>query len=162
MNPKSSFLARSLMAVAAVAAMAIMTLVPVPDWTRDANAATPNYAVGTGVDVVVIPLHISGQYTASTTAVARFTLPFPAQLIGVSASARASGGTSPTLTVDLLQTAVSVLSAPISVTAGAVTEGTIATSALTDEAAITVNLAITGTSPTWNDIVVLITLVRSS
>lgn len=124
-----------------------------------AHAATPNVAVSSG-SVVVIPLHISGQYTASTTAVARWLMPFPCDIIGVTASARASGGTTPTLTVDLLAAAVSLLSAPVTVTAGANSEATIATAAVADEAAMTVNLAITGTSPTWNDITVFITAVR--
>lgn len=123
-----------------------------------AFAATPNYAPA--YNVVVIPFHISGQYTTTTTAVVRFALPFPAKLVGVGASARASGGTTPTLTVDLKAGGTTVISAPISVTAGAYAEGTVATSALADEAAITVDLTIGGTSPTWNDIVVFITVVR--
>lgn len=160
MNPRIT--ARKLFAVAAIALAALLFAgVPVTPYSQ-AQAATPNYAVGTGVDVVVIPLHISGQYTATTVAVARFTLPFKAQLIGVSASARASGGTTPTLTVDVLEAAVSVLSTPVAVTAGAVSEATITDANLADESAITVNLAITGTSPTWNDIVVFITVVRTS
>lgn len=158
MNPHKSF--SRILAVAAFAFVAAVgVLTPVP---HQAHAQTPNFAVGTGVDVVVIPLHVSGQYTANTTAVARFTLPFKAQLVGVTASARASGGTSPTLTVDLLEGGVTVLSAPIAVTAGAVAAGTITDSTLADESAITVNFAIGGTSPTWNDIVVFITVVRLS
>lgn len=141
----------------AVAMIALCALMPVA--SVQVHAATPNVTPGAG-QVVVIPFHISGQYTASTTAVVRFAMPFPCTILGVGASARASGGTSPTLTVDLLKTAVSVLSAPISVTAGSYTEGTVSTATVADEAAITVNLAITGTSPTWNDIVVFITVVR--
>lgn len=125
---------------------------------QGAFAATPNYSAN--APVVVIPFHVSGQYTASTTAVIKLTLPFKAKLIGVSATARASGGTSPTLTVDLKQGGTTVLSAPIAVTAGTVAEGTITTATLTDESTITVDLAITGTSPTWNDITILLTLVR--
>jgi hypothetical protein len=123
-----------------------------------ALAATRNQPVGS--PVVVVPFLIAGQRTANVTAVLRFQMPFAAQLIGVSASARASGGTSPTLTVDVLEAGTTVLSAPIAVTAGAVAEGTVADAALADEAAITVNLAIGGTSPTWDDITVLLTLVR--
>lgn len=149
-----STLSNTIALIAALAIGAFAALTP-------AQAATPNYAAGVGHDVVVVPLHISGQYTATTVAVARFTLPFPATLVGVSASARASGGTSPTLTVDVMEGGVTTLSAPIAVTAGAVAEGTITDAALADESAITVNLAITGTSPTWNDIVVLVTLVRN-
>ncbi|WP_119304960.1 hypothetical protein [Dongia deserti] len=146
--------ARNLLAAALLVAATI--LAPI---TQLAEAATPNVTPGAG-QVVVIPLHISGQYTANTTAVARLTLPFPAAVLGVSASARASGGTSPTLTVDVLEGGVTILSAPVAVTAGAVAEATVTDTNLADEAAITVNLAIGGTSPTWNDIVVLVTLFR--
>lgn len=123
------------------------------------RAATPNIAVGAG-QVAVFPLHISGQYTATTAAVARFAMPFPCNLIGASGSARASGGTSPTLTIDVKEGATTVLSAPFAVTAGAVSEGTITDSAIADEAVVTVDFTITGTSPTWNDIVVLLTCAR--
>lgn len=123
-----------------------------------AFAATQNYALGT--PVMVLPFHISGQYTATTAGVVKFLIPFKAKLIGVSASARASGGTSPTLTVDVLNGATSLLSAPVSITAGTPAEATITTSAIADESTINVNLAITGTSPTWNDITVILTLVR--
>lgn len=126
---------------------------------RAAIAQTPNF--GTAIPgVVVLPFHISGQYTANTTAVVRFAMPFPARLVGVQATARASGGTSPTLTVDVMEAGVTVLSAPVAVTAGAVAFGTITDDTIADEAAVTVNLAIGGTSPTWNDIVVILTVVR--
>lgn len=141
--------------VALALAMAAAFFVPL----QKAGAATQNYSTAT-TGVVVIPLHVSGQYTASTTAVARFTMPFPCKVLTVGASARASGGTSPTLTVDLKAGGVSLLSAPVSVTAGAVAEATISTSTVADEAAMTVDLAITGTSPTWNDITIFITVLR--
>ena len=73
---------------------------------------------------------------------------------------RASGGTTPTLTIDVMETGVSVLSAPISVTAGTVSEGTITDTELADESVITINTAITGTSPTWDDIVVQLNMIR--
>ncbi len=123
------------------------------------HAATPNYSSAIS-GVTMIPLHISGQYTATTTAVTRFAMPFPCKLIGVGASARASGGTSPTLTVSVKEGASSVLSSAISVTAGAYSEGTISDTAIADESAITVDLTIGGTSPTWNDITVLLICVR--
>ena len=141
-----------------VAALALMALVSVV--TLDAaRAATQNLSVATP-GVVLLPVHIQGQHTASVTAAARIKLPFPAKVLGVTAAARASGGTSPTLTVDVLDDGTSVLSAPISVTAGAVAEGTVTSTAIADESVVTVNLAIGGTSPTWDDIDVLVTLVR--
>jgi len=126
-----------------------------------AFAATANYSeVIPGIQIV--PFHVSGQYTATTASVVKFQLPFKAQVLGVSATARASGGTTPTLTVDVAEGGTSILSAPISITAGTVSEGTVTDTSLADESAITVNLAITGTSPTWNDITVLITLRRTN
>lgn len=156
MKKLSSF-ARTLAVVALSLALGASLSLYQPE---PAQAATPNVGVGVGHDVVVLPLHISKQYTATTAAVARLTLPFRAQVLGVSASARASGGTTPTLTVDVKEGGSTILSAPISVTAGSVTEGTLTDTVLADESAITVDLTIGGTSPTWDDIVVLITLVR--
>lgn len=124
-----------------------------------ARAATPNVAVGAG-QVVVIPFHISGQYTATTANVVKFNMPFPAYVLGVGTTARASGGTTPTLTVDVKSGGTTILSAPISVTALTYSEGTVTTSNIPDETAITVDLTIGGTSPTWNDITVLITVAR--
>lgn len=126
--------------------------------TGAAVADTQNY--GLGVQQHVVAFHISGQYTATTAGVVRFKLPYPAKLVGVSASARASGGTTPTLTVDVKEAGTTVLSTPIAVTAGTVSEGTVTDSLLADESIITADLTIGGTSPTWNDIVLLLTVVR--
>ena len=108
--------------------------------------------------IMVLPFHISGQYTASATGVVRFRMPFPCRVLSVSATARASGGTSPTLTVDVQEGGTTILSTPISVTAGTVSFGTITDNEIADEAIVTVNLAIGGTSPTWNDITVMLVL----
>lgn len=115
--------------------------------------AVPNVA-GTGIVPIPILLFIAGQRTATVVAVIRFKMPFPATVLGVSASARASGGTTPTLTVDVLEAGTTILSTPIAVTAAAVAEGAIADSAIADESAVTINLAIGGTNPTWDDICV--------
>lgn len=152
-NMFSGVLAKVLMCVALLGAF-MLTMFALP-----ASAATPNF--GQTTQVQVMPFHISGQYTATTTAAVRFQIPYGAKLVGVSASARASGGTSPTLTVDVKSGGTTVLTAPLAVTAGAVSEASIAGSGnLADESVITVDLTIGGTSPTWNDIVVFLTLVR--
>lgn len=121
------------------------------------EAATPNYQIG---NVEVLSFQLSGQYTTTTASVVKFALPFPAKLVGVTATARASGGTTPTLTVDVKNGGTSALSAPVSITAGTVAEATIVNSTLADESVMTVDLAIGGTSPTWNDITLLLTVVR--
>tara|TARA_R110002096_G_scaffold172484_6_gene346183 strand:- start:661 stop:1107 length:447 start_codon:yes stop_codon:yes gene_type:complete len=125
-----------------------------------ASAATQNYSTAVP-GVVVIPLHLDGQFTATTNPVAKFAIPFGAKLIGVSANARASGGTSPTLTVDVEDDGTSVLSSAISITAGTISEGTIANATIADESVIEVVLTIGGSSPTWDDITVLMTVVRN-
>lgn len=124
---------------------------------NSAQAATTNYPISVNVTPVAITL--SGQRTATTAGVASIKIPAKMKLIGVSATARASGGTTPTLTVDVLAASTSLLSAPFAVTAGAVAEGTIATSTIADETVVNINLAITGTNPTWDDISVLLTFV---
>lgn len=126
-----------------------------------AQAATKNFSeVIPGIQVV--PLQISKQYTATTANVVKFQLPFKAEVLGVSATARASGGTSPTLTVDVKEGGTTILSSAISVTAGTVSEGTVSDTSLADESTITVDLTIGGTSPTWDDITVLLTLRRTN
>jgi hypothetical protein len=145
--------ARRLAAIALVAvALALLAIAPA------GRAATPNYPLGTGVEMITF--HVSGQYTATTAGVAKWLQPFKAKLIGFSASARASGGTSPTLTVDLKQGGTTMLSAPVSLTAGTPAEGTLASSTIADEATMTVDFTIGGTSPTWNDITIIVTVAR--
>jgi hypothetical protein len=135
------------------AALSIAALMAIP-----AVADTQNY--GLGPQQQIIPFHISGQYTATTASVVRFKLPYPVKLVGVSATARASGGTTPTLAIDVKEAGNTVLSAPVAITAGTVSEGTVTDSLLADESTITADLTIGGTSPTWNDIVLLLTVVR--
>jgi hypothetical protein len=125
-----------------------------------AHAATTNIPVAVP-GVVLIPLHFDGQFTATTNPVAKFVLPFGARLLGVSANARASGGTSPTLTVDVEDDGTTVLSSAIAITAGTPAEGTVSVPEIADESVIEIVLTIGGTSPTWDDITVLLTVVRN-
>lgn len=143
-------------AAAVLAILALSVITPV----HDVRADTPNIAIATP-GVVLVPVHLQGQFTATVTSAATLKLPFPAKVVGVSATARASGGTTPTLTVDVLDDASSVLSAPISVTAGAISEGAVATAKIADESVLTIDLTIGGGTPTWDDVDVLLTLVRN-
>lgn len=122
--------------------------------------ATQNIPPGGG-GIVLLPISLPGQRTASVAAVYRAPLPFRAKILGVCASARASGGTSPTLTIDLQADGASLLAAPIDVHAGASSEGVVAgIGRIADEDEITVDLTIGGTTPTWDDISILVTLAR--
>ena len=131
------------------------------DIPNRADAATQNYSeVVTGVQIVSLP--IMGTYTATRTGIITFQIPFKAKVLGVSAKARASSGTTPTLTVDVKEGGVSILSAPFSVYSSAVTEGTISDKTIADEATVTVDLTIGGTSPVWQDITTILTLRRTN
>lgn len=126
-----------------------------------ADAATTNFSeVVTGVQVVSLP--IMGTYTATRTGIVTFQIPFKAKVLGVSAKARASSGTSPTLTVDVKEGGTSILSAPFSVYSSAVTEGTISDKTLADESTVSVDLTIGGTTPVWEDITTILTLRRTN
>jgi hypothetical protein len=124
-----------------------------------AFAATTNPAPGSS-GYMVMPFSLNRQYTSTTAGVVRFKAPFPCAVLNVYATARASGGTSPTLTVDVKEAGTTVLSAPVSVTAGTVSEGTITDKKIADEAVVTIDLTIGGTSPTWDDITVVLVLKR--
>lgn len=114
----------------------------------------------TASSVHILPYHFAS-VTADVTAAATIKLPFAAEIAGFSVAARASSGTTPTLAVDLKAGGNSVLSAPVAVTAATVTEATIATARIADEAIVTIDLDIGGTStPTFLDVDLLLTLVR--
>lgn len=136
-----------------------MLLISLFVMTGLSSAATTNPSPASS-GYMVLPIQISGQYTATTAAVAKFKMPFPATVVHASATARASGGTTPTLTVDIKEGASSILSSAISITAGTISDGTLSDTALADEAAVSVDLTIGGTNPTWDDITVLLVLKR--
>ncbi len=151
---KTSLFKRAVAMIAIVFTALMAAVVPGVSLAQTANYA-PQIA-----GLTVIPFHVSGQYTATTNGVIRFALPFRARVLSVQANARASGGTSPTLTVDVLNGATSMLTAPVAITAGTVAFASIATPVHADESTINVNFAIGGTSPTWNDITVVLTVMR--
>lgn len=118
--------------------------------TTNPSPASPGY--------IVLPIHISGQYTATAADIVSFKAPFPAEVVGCQLTARASGGTSPTLTITVQQASTTLCTAAI--TAGAVSEPTLSSTTIPDEAAVTIDFTIGGTSPTWNDMTVLLVLKR--
>ena len=113
-----------------------------------------------GIDTNVVPFVLSGQRTVTVTSVIRWRPPFGYEMTGVQVAARASGGSTPTLTVDVLSGGVSRLSAPVAVTAGATAWATLLNSALPATADVTINLAIGGGTPTWDDITVILWMRR--
>jgi len=103
---------------------------------------------------------IAGQRAATAAEVFNIKMPFAMTLLQVQATARASGGTTPTLTVDVQHGPTTVLDDPIAITAGTVSEGTLVVTEIPDEAEVTIDLAIGGTSPTWDDISVTLVGLR--
>ena len=146
---------RKITATLVLALLSVLFVIPQPAQADTTNI--PSAIPG----VVLIPLHFDGQFTATTNPVAKFKIPFACRLLGVSANARASGGTAPTLTVNIEDDGVAALSSAISLTAGTVSEGTIANAAIADESVIEIVFTIGGTSPTWDDVTVVLTVVRT-
>ncbi len=138
----------------------LITLTMLACLVVSALASTPNPTPNSpGYEVLIFS--INKQYTATTAGVVRFKMPWPAKLVTVQAAARASGGTTPTLTVDVKEAGTSKLTSAVTVTAGSVAEAAIGTTPrIADEAVITVDLTIGGTTPTWDDITVIMVVKR--
>lgn len=112
--------------------------------------------------LLFVPIFL-GTITADATKKIGIKLPWKCDLLGVSTFCASSSGTSPTLTVDVHEAGVSVLSVPVAVVADTYTEATITDSALADEAALTMNLDIGGSAtPTFVDVTVTMALRRTN
>jgi hypothetical protein len=112
--------------------------------------------------LLVIPLTLNRQYNATTANAARVRLPCDARLVDAAFAVRASGGTSPTLTIDVQDDGVTLLTTPTPVTAaGGIQEASIvANPVIAKDSVIALNLAIGGTSPTFDDITATLTFER--
>jgi hypothetical protein len=119
--------------------------------------------------VQIIHLQIAGQRSADIPAAASVKLPFTARLLGMEAKARAIGGTAPVVTLNAKIGGDSLLSAPLAVTATAFTGANFlaATSLspmgrpkLADESVLTIDLDLSGTNPTVDDIDIDLTVSR--
>lgn len=130
-----------------------------PPGSTEAFAATANPSTAsTGYEVIPIP--VMGIYTSDRANLVTFKAPYPFYVTHVSAKARGSSGTTPTLTVDIKESGTSILSTPFSVYSSSVSEGTVSDKKLADESTITIDFNIGGTSPVWQDITILLGLKR--
>ena len=101
-----------------------------------------------------------GQYTATVNPLAAFQMPFGATLVEVSAHCRDldTGDADETYTIDLEDDGTSVLSSAISLTADdTAVVGTISSATVADNSKMEVVLTLGGTTPTIDDITVMIT-----
>jgi hypothetical protein len=123
--------------------------------TANPSPSSPGYTP------VVLP--IMGTYS-STQTVMKWKAPTGYRVVHASVFARAVSGSTPTLTVDVLTGSTSVLSTPVTVTAGTITDAVLATSpVLADEGTVNVNFTKGGTYTSgqgWKDITLFMLLKR--
>lgn len=105
-----------------------------------------------------------GQYTSSVANLTTFQMPFKATVIEVSVCARdidtADGDE--TYTVDIKEGGTTILNSTMNITAdNTVVVGTLDDTTLADNAKITVDLTLGGTSPALDDLTILMTLKRA-
>lgn len=120
---------------------------------------TPNLPPDGGA-VVPFTFLVAGQRAATVNGIIRFLMPFRGRFVGASYGARAIGGTSPVVTVDVLDDGVSLQASARALTAGAAVEPTLAANTVVeDESVMTVNLALSGTSPNVDDVTIVLNFV---
>ena len=127
-----------------------------------AGAAIANAKLAAPKSYFTVCITKTGQYSSTVNPVAKFQMPFAATLVEVSACARAAdnGDGDETYTVDIEEAGTTVLDAAIAISRdapGTPVVGTITDSTIADNAAIEVVLTIGGTSPTLDDLTVLLT-----
>ncbi|MDD2319169.1 MAG: hypothetical protein PHO83_03865 [Geobacteraceae bacterium] len=125
-------------------------------------AATTNPSLAsTSYTPVVIP--IMGTYSSNETHV-KFKAPNGYRVVHASATARAVTGTEPTMTVDVKSGTTSMFSAPISLTAGAITDAVLGTAPnIADEGTVSVTFTKGGSYSSgegWKDITLFLLLKR--
>ena len=147
MNPFSK-----IQKIAAIALLALaVTLGGLFAATPNPSPASPGYYMMT--------LHFDSQLTATVADKAQWKQPWPSELVAIKCSGRAFGGTSPTFTWTLQEGAgAAATCAPT--TAATEVEGTITDSAIADEASMTLDYASAGTSPTADDMTVILIFKR--
>ncbi len=132
----------------------IITLAMALTFTVNAFAATANPGPSLpGYQAIIVPINNIAA-AGTLTAQASFKMPYPAKIVYATTYARASSGTTPTLTLQIKSGATSLFSSACSVVAATVTECSLSATSvlLADEATITVDSIAGGTTPTFTDI----------
>lgn len=102
---------------------------------------------------------ITRQLTASVAGLLAFQVPCDGELIEISRYARTSGGTSPTLSLSIKKGGATLTS--VGVTAGTAS-GTEVSYPVAKGDTITVDAALGGTNPTWDDVSLMLTFRRTN
>lgn len=134
---------------------ALLPFVPTPAL----NAATENPAQGAS-GYYVMTFHFDSQLTATVADKAQWKMPWPSQLVQVKCSGRAFGGSATPTYTWTLQEAAGTAATCAPTTAATEVEGTISDAAIADEASMTLDYASTGTSPTADDMTVILIFKR--
>ena len=127
-----------------------------------ASAAIANSKLAAPKSYFTMLIHHEGQEGATVDPISIFQMPFAATLTEVSVAARAtdSGNANETYTVDIEEAGTSVLSAAISIDRDAPQTpvvGVVSDAAIADNAKMTAVLTLGGTSPTIDDLTILLT-----
>ena len=122
-------------------------------------AATPNPTSGSA-GYFMMPHHFDSQLTSSVTSKVAFKMPWPAELVDVKCAGRAfSSSGSPTFTWTI-KAAGSSIATCAPTTASTEVTGTVTTSAIADEALITIDYTSTGSTPTADDMDLILIFKR--
>lgn len=124
------------------------------------SAAIVNTQLASPKSYFTVPLTSDGQHTTTVDNIRCFQMPWAATLTEVSACARDldTANADEVYSVDVLEAGVSVLSAVINLTAdNTPVVGTVSDSSIADNAKVTVDLDMGGTSPALDDLTVFLT-----
>lgn len=122
-------------------------------------AATSNPTSGS-VGYYIQQYHFDSQLTSSVTSKVMFKSPYPVELVQIKCAGRAFAGSStPTYTWTVKVATVSVATCAPK-TASTEVEGTITTSTIADEASITIDYTSTGSTPTADDMDLMLIFKR--
>lgn len=126
----------------------------------DSSAAIANTKLAAPKNYFCVALTSDGQYTTGVTALRTFQMPFAATLTEVSACARDidTASANEAYSIDVLEAGVSVLSSVINLVAdNTPVVGTISDASIADNAKVTVDIDMGGTTPTMDDLTVFLT-----
>lgn len=146
-----------------LAVLATLAVIVLFSPVQRAQCDTTNYPLTVnGIQVITLPVMKTYTGVGTKAAAMKFKAPFKMQVLSVSTYANYSGGG--TCTLDVKQGTTSLLSAPVGVHAGAVTEASLSASKkfIDDESTVNFDLILGGTTPTWRDLLILMTVRRTN
>ena len=133
-------------------ALVALSAQPIPAATFNPSTGSSGYFIMT--------FNFDSQLTATVADKAQWKMPWPAELIAIKCSGRSFGGTATPTYTWTLQEGAGAAATCAPTTAATEVEGTITDSSIADEASMTLDYASTGTTPTADDMTVLLIFKR--